>query len=345
MATQLSIAKQLNLSKATVSRILSGNISHDDQTRARVLALAAQLGYRHLRPTVRQRTARKKPVVIGVTLEVNDESPPEAPVVMLRALRGISSAARMQNAMVQLDYSPRHERQHLREHELAFLQEGHLSGLILGGGFTPEAIRELARKVHCVRLNNREANVDVDCVGQNDADAVEVLVAHLSELGHDRIGFLSEPGDEWPAQARQAGYFKAMMQRGRQHDLQIVLSPSLSGDKDALATCHRQIADRISSGVRAWICYHDGLGYELVRVLQEQGWRVPEDVSVAGFDNLPPPSEDFPKLVSIDWPFEDIGAAAVRRLLRRLQEPAGPPVYMQLNGRLVAGKSTAKCPR
>ena len=98
MATQLSIAKQLNLSKATVSRILSGNTSHDDATRARVLSLAAQLGYRHLRPTVRQRTMRtRKSTVIGVILELSDVAPPAPPVVALRALRGISAAARMES--------------------------------------------------------------------------------------------------------------------------------------------------------------------------------------------------------------------------------------------------------
>ena len=345
MATQLSIAKQLNLSKATVSRILSGNTSHDDATRARVLSLAAQLGYRHLRPTVRQRVTRtNKSVVIGVVLEVNDATPSEAPVVTMRALRGISTAARMEDATVQVHHFSMHERLHLPAEEFAWLQEDRLSGLILAGGFTPAVIRELTRKVHCVRLNNRESNVDVDCVGQNDVDAVERLVAHLDTLGHRRVGFLRGAEDEWPTKARQAGYFCALAQRGRQSDLHIVACPPPGGSETAWKHCRQEVADSISSGVRAWICEHDGLGYELVRWLQGSGFRIPQDVSVCAFDNLESPSRKLPKLATIDWPFEDIGAAAVRRLLRRIQEPTASPVYMQLNGRLVEGRSTGSCP-
>ena len=345
MATQLSIAKQLNLSKATVSRILSGNTSHDDETRARVLSLAARLGYRHLRPTVRQRlTQTKKPTAIGVTIEVSDEHPTAPPAVMIRALRGISSAARMENVAVRVHHFPMHERLRLPEHKPALWRADQLSGLILAGGFTPEIIRELTRKVHYVRLNNRESNVDVDCVGQNDGDAVERLVSHLNALGHRRIGFLRGAEDEWPAKARQAGYFSAMAQRGLGHDLHILVRPAPDNAPAAWDRCHRRVADGISRGVRAWICYHDGMGYDLARWLLANGFRIPRDVSICAFDNLEPPTKKLPKLTSIDWPFEDIGAAAFRRLLRRVQEPAASPVYMQLNGRLVEGRSTGPCP-
>ena len=345
MATQLSIAQQLNLSKATVSRILSGNTSHDDGTRARVLSLAARLGYRHLRPTVRQRLTRKnRSTVLGVALEVSDESPAEPSMVMTRALRGISAAARMENVAVRVHYFTVHERLTLAGQALAFPDEDQLSGLILAGGFTPEIIRALTHKVHCVRLNNRESNVDVDCVGQNDSDAVEGLVAHLNALGHRRIGFLRETEDAWPANARQAGYFSAMTRRGLQHDLHILVRPGPAAQTQAWDRCHRRVAQSISRGVRAWICYHDGIAYDLMQWLLAAKFRVPQDVSVCAFDNLEPPGKKLPKLTSIDWPFEDIGAAAVRRLLRRLQEPSASPVYMQLNGRLVEGRSTGPWP-
>ena len=344
MATQLSIAKRLNLSKATVSRILSGNTSHDDETRARVLSLAAQLGYRHLRPTVRQRATRtKEAVAIGVMFEVSDDNPTEPSVVTTRALRGISAAARMESVAVRVAYFPIQGRVHPLGHELTFFEEGGLSGLILAGGFTPQVIEALTRKMHCVRLNNRESNIDVDCVGQNDADGVERLVTHLNALGHQRIGFLSESGDEWPAKARQAGYFSAMAQRGRRHDLQIIVRPQSEDMPTAWARCYQRVAESISRGVRAWICYHDGIGYALMQALRQRGLRIPADASVCAFDNLPSPGNGLPKLTSIDWSFEDIGAAAARRLLRRIQEPAASPVYMQLNGRLVEGHSTGPC--
>lgn len=344
MATQLQIAKQLNLSKATVSRILSGNTSHDDTTRAKVLALAAQLKYRHLRPTVQSnRGGKKRLTVLGVTFELDDPQPGLPPVVETRVLRGISAAARSENVIIHVNYLPIHERLHLPEHELALLEKGHFAGFILNGAFNRQVVQELTQKVPCVRLNTREPNVDVDCVGQNDSDAVELLIAHLQALGHERIGFFTEPDTQWPARMRQAGYFIAMEERGWEHEVRIITGPDSRADTEGWERCHRRVAEAIAEGVRAWICNHDGVGYALIESLQAQGLSVPQDASICGFDNLEPPRAGLPKITSIEWPLEEIGAAATRRLLRRIYEPAVPAFYMQLNGSLEIGESTGPC--
>lgn len=88
---------------------------------------------------------------------------------------------------------------------------------------------------------------------------------------------------------------------------------------------------------------HDTRPYHLIQLLQQHGLRVPEDISVAGFDALPVP-HGLPALTTIDWPFENMGSEAVTRLLRRLQAPDEPIRQIVLPGALLVRTSTAQVP-
>jgi DNA-binding LacI/PurR family transcriptional regulator len=88
---------------------------------------------------------------------------------------------------------------------------------------------------------------------------------------------------------------------------------------------------------------NDDVGYRLMKFLGCQSLRVLEEVSLCGFDNLDP-RDGLPKMTSINWPFEDIGAAAVRRVLRRGLDITTAPLHLMLRGRLVLGASTAPFP-
>ena len=343
MVTQQSIAKQLGISHATVSRILSNKSVHDDDTRAKVLSLASQLGYRHLRPTVRGRKLRSKALtVLGVLIETNDAEHQDVPVVSQRMLRGISEAARMERVALHIDYvSVQHSAQiHLLKNQPIALQEGHLSGLVLIGGFSVPAIQALTRQLPCGRLNIFDPALEVDCVGQHDLHAVDQLVEHLHQLGHRQIGFLGEPLRFWPIQARLAGYTLALTRRHLQYFPERVVLNATPARTSGWQDSHKQVAAQIQSGVRAWICNHDDVGYDLITYLQAHGLRVPEQVSLCGFDNLEPKS-GLPKMTSIDWPCEDLGTAVVRRLLRRTSDLPAAPVHLMLRGRLVEGATTA----
>ena len=343
MVTQHDIAARLGISHATVSRVLNNSSNHDDDTRARVLALAAQMGYRHLRPTVRQGKSRQNELtLLGVMIESNDLQHLDVPIVSRRMLRGISEAVRMERIAIHVDYVPVGDADqiHLSERQPVILKERHLAGLLLIGRYSIPAMRCISRRLPCVRLNVHEAELDLDCVGQHDLDAMDKLVEHLRGLGHQQIGYLSEPPHFWPIQARLAGYGLALARRGLRHRPELVILNAASASLGDWENSYRQVLAQIRLGVRAWICNHDDVGYGLLRFLKGENLRVPQDVSLCGFDNLDP-TDKLPKMTSIDWPFEDIGAAAVRRLLRRGIEPATATLHIMIRGRLVAGATTA----
>jgi DNA-binding LacI/PurR family transcriptional regulator len=308
-----------------------------------VLALAAQLGYRHLRPTIRKRNSpRKELTLVGVMIESNDPQHLDIPLVSRRILRGVSEAVRMERVAIHVEYVPVQDAAevHLPERQPVILRKGHLSGLLLVGRYSVPAVRALSRQLPCVRLNVHEPELDVDCVGQHDLDAVDKLVEHLSGLGHQQFGFLSEPPHFWPIQARLAGYSLALARRGLTYvPERVVVNPTPSA-AGAWEKAHGQVLEQVRKGVRAWICNHDDVGYNLLRFLRNHGLAVPQDISLCGFDDLDAEA-NLPKMTSIDWPFEDIGATGVRRLLRRGLDLTTAPLHLMLRGRLVPGASSA----
>jgi LacI family transcriptional regulator len=343
MVTQENIARQLSLSKSTVSRILSGKTVFEDETRARVMALAAQLGYRHLRPTVRRnRPSSGKVTLLEVVIERDPD--PVIPVVAMRVLRGISEAARMEEVAIHVDTFTRDEvrRLHLPQHQPALLKNGQISGLLLLGEMNVATIRGLSDNLPCVRVNNRESDLKLDCVGQNDLDATEALVEHLFGLGHKHIGFLTDWVGNWPYRTRLAGFWLARMRLGlaQRPEYVVIRRAPDKTETDGWDSAHREVLRQIEKGVRAWVCVHDDIGYRLMGFLRSHKLDVPRDVAVCGFDKLDPPSSELPRLTTIDWPFEDIGAAAMRLLLRRILEPAGSKAYTMFSGRLVVEAST-----
>jgi LacI family transcriptional regulator len=346
--TQREIAQRLGISEATVCRILNNRTCHQDETRVRVLALAAQLGYRHLRPTVHRKVQmkRRSSMLVGVLIETGNDHTEGISRVAMRILRGMSSAARMENLSLHLEYFSPEEitHVHMQEHYPPVMRDGLLTGLLLMGHFSPEAITQFSRQTPCVRLITRDAQVAVDCVGQNDMDAADKLVGHLYELGHRKIGFLSETTELWPVQNRLAGYMAAMIRRDMEfHPDYIVRNPSRSISAN-WETSYPSVLQLIRKGVCAWIGNHDDVGYGLISFLRKQGLHVPQDVSICGFDDLESYDSSLPKVTTIRWPFDEIGAAGVRRLIHRMQNLSAPASYTMLQGTLLPSLSTAALP-
>ena len=96
----------------------------------------------------------------------------------------------------------------------------------------------------------------------------------------------------------------------------------------------------IGEGVTGIICAADHQAYPLVSALRASGIRVPEEVSVTGFDGVEPPDGE-PQLTTVRMPFRDIGISSVVSLLRRVSHPAAPRRHILVCGRSIFGATTA----
>lgn len=168
------------------------------------------------------------------------------------------------------------------------------------------------------------------------------LTRHLLGLGHRRIGVLAGP-DEWiVSHERVAGHTSALAEAGLLQDAGLVISEEATtdgGHRGARALLARP--DRPS----AIVCFNDKVAIGAMGVAQELGLRVPDDVSIAGFDDSDLALAASPKLTTVEQPLAEMGRLAVTQLLRLVGHDRVEALQVELGTRLAVRGSTGPAPR
>jgi LacI family transcriptional regulator len=217
------------------------------------------------------------------------------------------------------------------------------SGTILIYPFEEEAVSAVARGSMAVSVLATYERLGVDSIDTDDAKAVSVLVRRLHGAGHRRIGFLSWPypvACDWVAR-RHAAYAGAL----RALSLETNDGWELNAPSSAAVLGPAAVADAVAaqirlSGVTAWVCAADHQAYTLIGDLRSRGLRVPEDVSVTGFDGIEPP-KGMPQVDSMRVPHGHIGSSALTRMINRLVYPSSPRKKIFFDTQLVPGETIA----
>lgn len=340
--SQTLLARRLNLSRATVSRALANHPALSAETRARVQAMAAELGYRGTPARSVLRSAEAPPlklgVLIGDPLVAADElSRPEI-------LEGIRARARLDRAELDLlpfapgETTPLAGRRRLFGH----IRARGWRGALLLYPFPEATVSMLADKLSLVSVLHECADERIDTV-DTDHGAVRELVGRLVALGHRRIGFATwryAAGGLW-ASRRFAAYAEALFAQGLPLRSEWVCNigpaslpcPTPAALADTVAEVTRR------DGVSAWVCAADHQAYQLMADLAARGLRTPADVSITGFDGQAAP-EGLPALTTVAVPNTDIGASAAARLVNRLLQPTSQRRVTLVTPRFVEGAST-----
>jgi DNA-binding LacI/PurR family transcriptional regulator len=322
--TLKQLAEQLNMSAATVSRCLSDHPDSDPDTRRKVKAFAAKVGYskgRRGRPSgSRDASTKVRTKQIGVIARGHTSNPRTEGFVLEQLLEGLGAEARDQDASLLVHKAPPSEADNLHQPKCqpVALSKGELDGVVLIGALSPKFIRSVSEALPCVAVVERWPGVSMDCIDHDDADSVAQLVERFVAEGHRRIGFLSSPLTRSVYLARYSGLVQALLLRGLPCDPTDVIN--IYEHVDA-ATAARTMEARIREGVTAWVAAHDEIGYELMGALRDRGLSAPDDYSIAGFDRLPKYTTDLADMVSVQAPFVAMGSAAMQRLIRRINYP------------------------
>ena len=362
-ASQNTIAESLNVSVATVSRSLRNHPAISAETRARVAEAAVRLGYRM--PDDGHGATRGRPRRSTAPARADDLKPrmglihlaaicrgsitPDSVhnLVAFRIVQGMSRGARANRATLLIEYLPPEEFDLLHNPDFwpLVIRENVASGVVLVNRPSSAAIKTLAKTIPCINFERHADCTDTDCVTEDNLGSVSQLFDHFFALGHRRIG-LADSGYDLPSyQARLGAYVQNLVERSMPFDPDDAILPSTSENLDSrFQALAAHIEKRLRSNhVTAWICLNDFVGYHVIAELNKLGVRVPEDVSIAGFDNFDPPP-GLPKLTTIDGPFETMGSVAVERLIRRVIQKDIPPLHAMLRTRLIIGNSTGPAP-
>jgi DNA-binding LacI/PurR family transcriptional regulator len=195
-------------------------------------------------------------------------------------------------------------------------------------------VQEGARLVF---VNGALDGLDVPCVSVDERHAGYLATQHLIQLGHKRIGFVAGPADYLPTREKAAGRAEALREASLPLDGLVAHGEfSLEGGRVALRALLRK-ANRPT----AVICSSDVIAIGVVQEARETGLRVPEDLSVVGFDGIEAASWVDPPLTTIEQPIEEIASTAVDLLQTVIADPNRSLPRVLYQAKLRPGASTA----
>lgn len=330
------IATAAGVSPATVSLVLNGKGEISDVTRARVLEAAARFNYvpRLARPgTARQPAAAPGTIRFLKIARHGHTVNRDHSVFISDYIDGMSAEATRRGYALEVV-------SHEGQSAIAIadtLALAPVSGVIaLGTEMSESDIRVLqgvGRPI--VFIDTFFDVVEANFVNMNNEDAVHQVLARLRQQGFERIGFVASHVDTTNFRLRQAAFHRNMARLGLSVEPGHILSVESTLDgayADTVAALTRGIglAD-------CYFCTNDVIAYGFIKALREFGLRIPEDVGVIGFDNLPLGATMDPALSTIDVSKRKIGNLAVTVLddLINAAEPQ-PPVKILVGARLVA---------
>jgi DNA-binding LacI/PurR family transcriptional regulator len=332
-ATIREVAQRAQVSTATVSRVLAGIGNPKPDTASAVMRAVEELDYR---PSGVARSLRmKRTRTLG--LIVTDIQNPFFPELVQAA----DLAARSLDYSILLGSAAYDEMRAL--HYLDLMVDRRVDGMIVASSQISESSWEwlLASPVPVVVVNAEPRDRMVTVIGSDNEGGSRMAVEHLVALGHRRIGYLRGPQAFTAAAPRLAGFRAACAEAGLDPDAMPVIRCEGLVESGELAAA--QLLEQ-APWVTAIACYNDLTAIGALRALRAAGRRVPEDVSVIGFDDIAAASWVVPGLTTISQQKGEMGRLAVEHLARALDGtgPAPAPEVIRLEARLLVREST--CP-
>jgi LacI family transcriptional regulator, repressor for deo operon, udp, cdd, tsx, nupC, and nupG len=326
------VAKLADVSTATVSRALATPERVSPEARARVLEAIAKTGYVP-NPAARTLRSQKTYMVLVVLPDLSN-------TFFSKILRGIEETlfeAGYGMIISDLDGSPEKE-----AHFAAFTAAGRVDGAILLNGHlfgqSREGEGQPARiKIPLVAVCEAIPGADIPQIEIDNRAAAYGMTQHLASLGHRSIAYVSGPASNILERERFQGFKDGLETAGLPFDPALVLP----GDYTIEAGV-RAGQDLVARSTRptAVFCTSDEMAIGLMRTLFSAGLRVPEDISVAGFDDIEFAAVAEPPLTTIHQPRRELGQAAASALIELLQGRPSPK-RIRLETELVIRDSVA----
>ena len=324
--TLADIAREAGTSPSTASRALNGRGYVSEAARDRLLAVADRLGYV---PNASARTLKQqRSRVVGVVVS---DLGNQFYATLAAGIEQVLREADYQ-MMVLGDNSEASEEVEGARTFLAMRAPGVIMTPV--GGDASELLRR--QGVAVVEVDRRLADVDCDAVVIDNERGGREATLHLAGLGHRRIALLGVETD-WTSDAgRLKGYRTGLRTASLPFDRRLVARIPLHSP-DTEARIEALLDEGAPTGIFA---ANNTLAEQVWRVLRRRGMRIPGDVSLVGFDDVPWMEMVEPGITVVEQPTLELGRRAARLLLRRLNGPTLPPAVEILQPRLVVRGST-----
>ncbi len=310
------IAKITGVSRSTVSRVVNDDPNVSDQTRLKVMEVVRRLNYQ---PNAAARSlAAGRNRVLGLVIPERVASlfiDPYFPIL----IQGISAACNANDHSIMLWLAePDYERRTIRKVVHSNLIDGVVVASMLNDDPVVEALADGALPFLLVGRHPTRANINY--VDVDNAAGAREAVTHLLRLGRRRIATITGPHNMIAGVDRREGYLAALRLRG------LPAEPSLIAEGDFTEGGGYVAMQRLlSSNPDAVFAASDITALGALRALKEAGRRVPEDVAVVGFDDMPFAAHTDPSLTTVRQPVHRTGMMAAETLIDLIENPSDQP--------------------
>jgi DNA-binding LacI/PurR family transcriptional regulator len=321
----LDVAAKSGMSKSLVSLALSGSPKVSDDSKKKILKAAKELGYRP-NAAARSLAARRSKTLGVLILDLHNP-------VFAEILDGVQSELRdygYSSMLVTGGDDPV-----LEKAEIDTLLQFQIEGLILiSHRLTADALKAIATEVPTVTVTREDIQVShMDSVCNDDLAGAQIAVDHLVGLGHSNIVCLTG-GDNPVSISRAEGYQTAMKRHGLESHAKVVSG----GLSDTAGYAAAKKALELSP--TALVVANDIAAVGAIAAIEESGLRVPEDISVIGYDGIRLGGLRSVNLTSIAQPLAELGKLAAKRIIERIEKPNSKSQQLRVTSELVVRGTT-----
>lgn len=325
------IARLAGVSKKTVSRVINDSPKVRPTTREKVQAVIEKYGYTP-HPEARALALRKSYLVAMIY-----DNP--SPQYIVNMQRGILDA--LEDSDLQLVIRPcdRNEDNYY-ETIRTFIKQQRFFGAILPPSVSEDQdLVDMIEDAGCryVRIASVIMDAPHNTVKTHDCEGAEKAAHHIADLGHKRIAHIRGPLTFRSSHERFRGFELALSEYGIRLDSGLVMEAGYTFETGF--ECARQLL-AMENRPTAVFCGNDEMAIGAYQAARQAGIRVPEELSIVGYDDTPIASRTWPRLTTVRMPIREMGKAAGKLLL---EDPSGPPIrrYISFTPELIVRESTA----
>lgn len=332
-ATLSDIARKSKVSISTVSLVLRDRPGIPDKTRQRVFAAASAVGYAK-KPRVILGRARQHPKLstLGLILKADPNLPPQANPFYSYVLAGIEQACRRNHINLLYATMPV-DGDNVPVEMPRLLEEDTVDGLLLVGALVGDALHQMlvAKHVPVVLVDAYAEREDYDAVLSDNARGAHQAMAYLIGRGHKEIALVGGHPNAYPSlRERRDAYERALSAHGLTGRY---FADSVAADGDLTNAITELL--RGHSEITALFGVNDEAAITAIHAAQSLGKRVPQDLSVVGFDDIDLAHKLMPPLTTMHVDKIGMGRIAVQLLADRVQYPESETIITLVQPRLV----------
>lgn len=330
------IAALAKVSPATVSRVFSAPDKVSPKTLEKVKRVVDEMGYRPNRMGSSLRT-RKSGNIVAIIPDIT--KPVNAGII-----RAIEQGAQSAGYSVLLgDTQGLVERE---RHYAELVSHGQADGLLLFGSRLPFDINSTLPLVEqlppMVNGNEGIESEELVKVSVDNVAAAKAAVDYLISIGHTRIAAITGPSNVPSSNKRKQGYEKALQNSGLEVDEELQIEGTY--DVKSGVECAQKLL-LLNKKPTAIFCFNDDMAIGAMQFLQQQGFKIPDDISVMGFDDINYAEYVSPSLSTVHQPLQEIGQSCIELLLKQLKGEYVEPGSRYLPFTLKIRNSTGVAPK